>query len=139
MHGLFKVLLITLYLFLHHVIKCTPSAHKLYHNVLRMCFCFVSELNEKNVLNVLRKAKVSAEDWYTLGTYLVKDNVDLRAIRSSFINAGRCMIDMLGHWLRIDLNASWGSLANALDNVTGFGAAAAAMARQNTGIGKTNF
>ena len=96
--------------------------------------CFVSELNEKNVLNVLHKAKFSDEDWYKLGSRLVENDTDLRAIRAHHCDAGDCMIDMVAQWLRSDLNASWENLAEALDNVTGC-EEAAAKARQNTGAG----
>ena len=104
-----------------------------------MCFCFVSELNERNILNVLHKAKFSDEDWFKLGGMLVKNSANLRAIRSRHCDAGNCMIDMVDRWLRSDLNASWESLAKALDNVVG-GEKAAGMARQNAGkVGKTDY
>ena len=100
--------------------------------------CFVSELNEKNVLNVLHKAEFSDEDWYKLGCNLVTNNAELRAIRTHYCDAGDCMIDMVDQWLRSDLKASWDNLAKALDNVTGCDGAAAKV-RQNTGAGKANF
>ena len=104
-----------------------------------MCFCFASELNERNILNVLHEAKFSDEDWFKLGGMLVKNNANLRAVRSRHCDAGNCMIDMVDRWLRSDLNASWESLARALDNVVG-GEKAAGMARQNTGkVGKTDY
>ena len=103
-----------------------------------MCFCFASELNERNILNVLHEAKFSDEDWFKLGGMLVKNSANLRAIRSRHCDAGNCMIDMVDRWLRSDLNASWESLAKALDNVVG-GKEAAVMARQNAGVGKTDF
>ena len=96
--------------------------------------CFVSELNEKNVLNVLHKAKFSDADWYKLGSKLVKNDADLRAIRAHYCDAGDCMIDMVAQWLRNDVKASWTILAEALDNVTGC-ETAAAEARQNAGTG----
>ena len=107
--------------------------------MLRICFCFVSELNERNILNVLHAAKFSDGDWFKLGGMLMENHANLRAIRSQYCDAGNCMIDMVDQWLRSDLNASWESLAKALDNVVG-GVEAAVMARQNAGkVGKTDY
>ena len=106
--------------------------------MLRICFCFVSELNERNILNVLHAAGFSDGDWFKLGGMLVNNNAELRAIRSKFCDTDNCMIDMVDRWLRSDLNASWESLAKALDNVVG-GVEAAVMARKNAGVGKTDY
>lgn len=106
--------------------------------MLRICFCFVSELNERNILNVLHSAGFSDGDWFKLGGMLVKNIANLRAIRSRYCDAGNCMIDMVDQWLRSDPNASWESLAKALDNVVG-GKKAGVMAQENAGYGKTDF
>lgn len=68
----------------------------------------------------------------------MKNIANLRAIRSQYCDAGSCMIDMVDQWLRSDLNASWESLAKALDNVVG-GKKAGVMAQENAGYGKTDF
>ena len=92
-----------------------------------------------NVLNVLHKAGFSDEDWFKLGSMLVKNNANLRAIRSRHCDAGNCMIDVVAKWLTSDLNASWEYLAKALDNVVG-GDKVAGMAQENAGkVGKTDY
>ena len=86
----------------------------------------------KNVLNVLHEATFADGDWAQLGLQLI-DRFDSTTIRADHGQASQCMIDTISQWLRTDLNASWGKLAEALPKVVGYGEATADIVRQKAG------
>ena len=96
------------------------------------------KLNERNVLNILHKAKFSDSDWAQLGLQLIQ-NFDLKTIRADHDRTIDCMIETIAQWLRTDAaktdtKASWEKLADAVTWVRGYGEATAAIVLQKAGI-----
>ena len=91
------------------------------------------ELNEKNVLNVLREAGFADSDWAELGLQLI-DRFASSTIKADHGQAGLCMIETISQWLAKDTKTSWEKLADAVTKVGGYGEATANIVRQKTGI-----
>ena len=94
------------------------------------------ELNVRNVLNVLRKAGFADADWAELGLQLI-DQFDLSTIKVDHGQAGLCMIETISQWLKMDCEASWEKLTDAIPEVGGYGEAIAANVREKAGIPPT--
>ena len=98
---------------------------------------FHTELNEKNILNVLQKARFADAHWELLGQELMIKQHNLLTIRENrHHQANFCIIDTISHWLNNDTEASWEKLADAVAEVKGYGKANADIVRREAGIGK---
>ena len=91
------------------------------------------ELNEKNILNVLREAGFADSDWAELGLQLI-DRFASSTIKADHGQAGCCMIETISQWLAKDTKASWEKLAEAIRKVGGYGEATAASVQEKAGI-----
>ena len=79
------------------------------------CFHTAIQLDERNVLNVLREAKFSAGHWEQLGLQLTADHAYLTKIRANrHGDPSLCMGDTISQWLRTDTEASWDNFADAV-------------------------
>ena len=94
------------------------------------------ELNNRNILNVLHKAKFADGHWELLGEQLIKRPALLTIGASRHYQASLCMIDMISRWLQTDTEASWEKLAVAVAKVEEYGEATANVVRKKAGIGK---
>ena len=102
-------------------------------------FCFHTakmELNDRNILNVLHKAKFADAHWELLGMQLITHSAlcNIRANRNG--QANLCMIDTIVQWLSTDAAKSWEKLAEAIAKVEGYGEVTVDAVRQEAGIGK---
>ena len=91
------------------------------------------ELNEKNILNVLRETGFADSDWAELGLQLI-DRFASSTIKADHGQAGRCMIETISQWLAKDTKASWEKLAEAIPRVGGYGEATANIVQEKAGI-----
>ena len=94
-----------------------------------------TELDVKNILNVLHEAEFADGDWFQLGQQLIKHSA-LKTIEANHSGGSHCMIDTISQWLRTDLEASWVKLAEAVTKVGGYGEVTAEIVRQNACKGK---
>ena len=93
------------------------------------------KLDEKNVVNVLHKARFSDGDWENLGQQLMIEHHALKTIRTN--HPGQCelcMSDTISQWLNNDLETSWEKLAEAVIKVEGYGETTAHIVRQKAAI-----
>ena len=90
----------------------------------------------RNVLNVLRKARFADADWAELGLQLI-DHFDLSTIKVDHGQAGLCMIETISQWLKMNREASWEKLTDAIPKVGGYGEATAAIVQEKAGIPPT--
>ena len=98
---------------------------------------FHTELNQRNILNVLHEAEFTDADWELLGQQLMIKQSILSTIGANRQHqASLCMIDTISQWLRTDTEASWGKLAEAVAKVQKYGKATADIVRREAGIGK---
>ena len=99
------------------------------------CFHTAIQLDERNVLNVLREAKFSAGHWEQLGLQLTADHAYLTTIRASRRgDPSLCMSDTISQWLRTDTKPSWEKLADAVTWTGEYGEATAASVLQKAGV-----
>lgn len=101
---------------------------------------FHTELNQRNILNVLQRARFADAHWELLGQELMIEQHYLLTIGANrFHQANFCIIDTISQWLNNDIAASWEKLAAAVAEVKGYGKANADIVRQEAGLGKTDF
>ena len=91
------------------------------------------ELELRNVRNVLHEARFSDADWAELGLQLI-DRFDLSTIKADHGQANLCMIETISQWLKMDHEASWEKLAEAVVKVGGYGEATAVIVRKKAEI-----
>lgn len=71
-------------------------------------------LSVKNLIN----ATVEVHDWYSLGIQLDIKPYTLKGIQSNCVSQDNCRQEMFTIWLRIDPNASWEKLIDALEKMS---------------------
>ena len=91
----------------------------------------------KNIVNVFHEAKFADGDWPQLGLQLI-NLASLTVIDANYYgDSWHCMINTIYQWLKMDCEASWEKLAEAVAKVRGYGEATADIVRQNAGIVQT--
>ena len=86
-----------------------------------LCYAVVSEMDDpfdytltvKNVVNSIKPVT----KWFELGLQLDIEHCELEKIRNDRRDTDPCKMEMVAHWLKNDLTATWKKLCDALETI----------------------